>query len=407
MAETNRLTARKVASIVTPGRYADGGGLYLRVTPKQRVWSFMFRWGGKQAEISLGNPDKVSLAEARRKADTARRSIADGIHPKSGTARVSQIPTFGDMADEYIATHAPHWRNQKHRDQWAMTLGRVRDENGRVLRTGYCKSLGNKLVSEITVDDVLAELRPIWSTKAETAFRLRGRIEAVLDAAKVRGFRSGENPAAWRGNLALILPKQSRKRRIEHHPSMPHTEVPAFVAGLRSMTTAGALALDFLILTAARSGEVRGATWREIDLAYRLWTVPKDRMKGGRPHIVPLSDAALAVLERANLVRDVLPGTDPADAYVFPGRKRGAPLSDMALTQALRRLNLDCTAHGFRSSFRDWAGDETDHSREVIEAALAHALGDATEQAYRRSTAIEKRRALMNDWAAYLSGTKP
>lgn len=408
MAEINRLNARKIATLVEPGRYADGAGLYLRVTPKQRVWSFMFRWNGKQAEISLGNPDRVSLAEARRKAEAARRNVADGVHPRSeDRAKAAAIPTFGELADDYIASHIESWRNDKHAAQWIMTLGRVRDENGKLTGTGYCRSLGKKPVNEITVDDVLAELRPLWSTKQETASRLRGRIEAILDAAKVKGYRSGENPAGWRGNLAMLLPKRNRKRSIAHHPSMPYVDLPGFVARLRGLKTSGAMAMEFLILTAARSGEVRGATWREVDLDNKVWTIPKERMKGGRAHVVPLSVAAVDVLEKASLARDVLPGTDPEDAFLFPGQKRGTSLSDMALTATLRRWDLDCTAHGFRSSFRDWAGDETDHPREVAEAALAHAVGDAAEQAYRRSTALEKRRKLMDDWAAYLSGTKP
>ncbi len=306
------------------------------------------------------------------------------------------------MADDYLGTLAPSWKNDKHRDQWHMTLGRARDDAGDLTGKGYCLGLAEKAVNAITVDDVLAELRPIWSTKAETASRIRGRIEAILDAAKARGLRTGENPAAWKGNLALLLPKRQKSKTVKHHAAMPYADVPAFVARLRASNSSGALALEFAILTAARSGEVRGATWREIDLAKRIWNVPAARMKAGRAHAVPLSDRALAILDQVRLIRDVLPGADPADAYLFPGQKRGTALSDMTLTALLRRWEIGVTAHGFRSSFRDWAGDLTNYPRELIEQALAHTVG-GVEGAYRRGTAIEKRRDLMADWAGYLS----
>jgi len=327
-------------------------------------------------EISLGSVSKVTLAEARRKAETARQKLAAGEYPGgSKPEAVKAVPTFAAVADEYLAALAPSWKNDKHRDQWHMTLGRARDADGNLTGVGYCMKLADKPVNGITVEDVLTERKPIWSTKAETASRIRGRIEAVLDAAKARGLRSGENPAAWKGNLALLLPKRQKAKTVKHHAAMDYHAVPAFVARLRESNASGAMALEFAILCASRSGEVRGATWREIDLKHKLWTVPSDRMKAGREHRVPLSDRALTVLENAALIRDVLPDRDQADAYLFPGQKRGTALSDMTLTALLRRWETGVTAHGFRSSFRDWAGDCTAHPRELIEQALAHTIG--------------------------------
>lgn len=404
MAEINRLNARLVATLTKPGRYVDGQGLHLRITDRQRTWVFMFAFEGKQREISLGPVAKVSLAEARRKAEVARRKVADGVHPGAEKKQeaTKSTPTFGEVADEFLASLSPSWKNEKHKAQWHMTLGRARSTDGELLRSGYCLTLADLPVDQIAVDHVLNELRPIWSVKAETASRIRGRIEAVLDAAKARGLRSGENPAAWRGNLALLLPKRQKSRTVQHHAAMDYHEVPAFVARLRKSRSAGALAMEFLILCASRSGEVRGATWREIDIEKRLWIVPAARMKAGREHRVPLTDRAMAILDQADLIRDVLPGADPCDAFVFPGQKRGSQLSDMTLTAALRRWDLgDVTVHGFRSSFRDWAGDCTNHARELIEQALAHTL-TGVEAAYRRRDALEKRRVLMTDWATYI-----
>jgi integrase len=281
-----------------------------------------------------------------------------------------------------------------------MTLSRARDDDGELLDTGYCLALRHKRIDEIDTDDVMGALRPIWSDKPETASRLRGRIEAVLDAAKAAGFRSGDNPAAWRGHLSLLLPKP-RKLARGHHAAMPFASVPALMERLRERQGTAALALEFAILTAARSGEVRGATWREVDLEKRLWIVPPGRMKAGREHRVPLSEAALDVLRRAAPFRST---SDGDDALIFPGSRRGAPLSDMSLSAVLRRLDLDCTVHGFRSSFRDWCGDKTNFPREVAEAALAHAVGDKVEAAYRRGDALAKRRELMNAWATFLAG---
>lgn len=398
--QINRLNARLVSATNTPGRYADGNGLYLRVTETQKSWVYNFRWRGKRTEAGLGSVASVSLADARRKADEARKRLKEGLHPAKQRS-ADTTPSFGEFADEYIRLQEPSWKNAKHRDQWRMTLGRARDDSGNLTRKGYCLSLASKRVDEITMDDVLSEIAAIWSTKPETASRIRGRIETVLDAAKARGHRSGENPAAWRGNLALVLPARQKTKTVKHHAAMHHDVVPSFLVKLSNAKGMGALALEFLIYTAARSGEVRGATWAEFDLKKEVWTVPADRMKAGREHRVPLSAQAIEILERVR----ALPGADNPEAIVFPSTKR-TPLSDMTLTACLRRLGHgDVTAHGFRSSFRDWAGDCTSHPRELIEQALAHVVG-GVEGAYRRSDALEKRRVLMADWAEHLEGPR-
>jgi integrase len=285
------------------------------------------------------------------------------------------------------------WRNQKHRDQWRMTL------------TDYCGLIRAKKVSEIGVDDVLKVLKPIWTTKSETASRLRGRIERVLGYAKAKGWRQGENPATWRGNLANILPVRQKLTR-GHHAAMSYDAVPGFILQLRESEGIAARALEFLILNASRSWEVLGARWDEIDRAAKVWTIPKERMKAGREHRVPLSDAAVEILNRLDNQRF---GEHP---YVFPGQmkkgqKEGRPLSNMSMAMLMRRLNFsDLTVHGFRSAFRDWAGDRTTFPREIAEAALAHAVGDETERAYRRGDALAKRRKLMEAWEKYLTTAK-
>lgn len=402
----HRLTARAVES-AKQGRHADGGGLYLLVAPTRKSWVFVYIRQGRRREMGLGSAATVTLAEARKRADEARRMLADGVDPldaKKEAEREQRAPTFGAFVDDYLATMRSSWRNDKHAAQWAMTLGRARDKEGGLTKRGYCLKLANLRLDEITTDDILKELRPIWSTKPETASRVRGRIETILDAAKAAGYRDGPNPALWRGHLALLLPKRTRLKR-GHHAALPYADVPGFIQRLRAAKGIGAMALEFLILTAARSGEVRGAVWAEIDLEKKLWTVPAARMKAGRTHRVPLTDRAIAILEQAALLRRPAAGDD-SEALVFPSTKVGRPLSDMTLTAVLRRMDLGrFTAHGFRSSFRDWAGDETHFPREVAEAALAHVVG-GTEGAYRRGDALEKRRELMKAWASFLD-TKP
>lgn len=398
------MTARAVES-AKQGRHADGGGLYLNVAQARRSWIFVYVRNGRRREMGFGPVASVSLAEARRKAEEARRQLAAGVDPldaKKAAEREQRIPTFGEMADTYIEAHGAGWKNEKHRDQWIMTLSRERDDNGKLVKSGYCLSIINKRVDEITTEDVLGVLKPIWSTKNETASRVRSRIEAVMAAATAAGHRSGMNPALWRGHMSLLLPARKRLQR-GHYAAMPYSDVPTFVAKLREAKGLGALALEFLILTAARSGEVRGAVWSEIDIDKKLWTIPAERMKAGREHRVPLTDRALAILEQAALLRRPADGNDD-EALVFPSTKSGRPLSDMTLTAAMRRLGAgEYTAHGFRSSFRDWAGDCTAFPREVAEAALAHRSGDKVEQAYRRSDALEKRKKLMEAWDEYLA----
>jgi integrase len=381
----NRLTSRSVAAATTPGRYGDGQGLSLLVAPEGwRRWQLRYYVDRKPKEISLGSVREVTLAEARGKAAEIRRQIRLGIPPsvaKRGmTAPPTAETTFGDVAESYIEAQTPSWRSKKHAAQWRATL------------TTHASKLWPMPVDMIGVEHVLAVLQPIWTTKPETASRLRGRIETILTAAAVRGLRDDRNPAAWKGRLQHLLPKPPAMTR-GHHRALPFKQVPGVMAHLQAVGGASAMALEFAILTAARSGEVLGAQWSEIDLAARVWTVPAARMKGGREHRVPLSDRAIAILLAAKAART------PEHPYVFPGMKWRKPLSSMALEMVLRRLEVDATPHGFRSTFRDWAGEVTSFPREVAEAALAHVVGDATERAYRRGDALEKRRALMEAWA--------
>ncbi len=378
-----KLTARAAAT-TKPGRYGDGAGLYLVVAPSgARKWVYRFTFAGKVTEAGLGAADVVSLAEARNKAHEARKMLEAGKNPVEAKRQAAIIeagkPTFGAIADALMAAKESEWRNPKHRAQWRMTL------------ETYAAPLRSRPVDEIDTAAVLDVLKPLWQAKPETASRLRGRIEAVLDAAKAQGHRSGENPAAWRGHLAHLLPKRGKLTR-GHHAAMAYADVPAFVARLRKREALAALALEFCILTAARSGEVLGARWSEIDLAAKVWTVPAERMKATREHRIPLSEPALAILEKLSEAR--------TGELVFPGQCAGKPLSNTAMEMLLRRMDQDAvTVHGFRSAFRDWAGNETHFAREVAEAALAHVVGDKAEQAYRRGDALEKRRALMAAWA--------
>jgi integrase len=387
----NRLSPRKVATETKPGRHADGGGLYLVVDRSgAKRWAFLFRWHTKLKEMGLGGVNAVPLAKARELAAGCRAQLIAGLNPIAiRRASNAEIPPFGTFADAFVATKAVEWRNAKHQYQWRMTL------------TTYAKPLRAKLVNEITTEDVLTTLKPLWTTKSETASRLRGRIEAVLDAARVAGHRSGENPARWRGHLDKLLPRP-RKLSRGHHAAMPYAEVPAFIASLRERDAVAARTLEFIILTAARSGEVLGMTWAELDLGAKLWVVPSARMKAGREHRVPLSDQALKVIEKVTPLRE----SNNADNHVFPGNRRGRPLSNTATEMLLRRMRENVTTHGFRSSFRDWVGDRTDFAREVAEAALAHTVGDETERAYRRGDALSKRRELMQVWADYLDGAR-
>jgi integrase len=380
------LSDRFCRTVRDDGRYGDGKGLYLVVDGSGRRWLFRYQMAGRRREMGLGPFPEIGLAAARKAADDARAKAKAGTDPIDARRTVRAVPTFGAFADQLLDDIEGGFRNEKHRAQWRMTLG-----------DAYCRLLRPKLVDAIETADVLRVLKPIWQTKPETASRLRGRIERVLDAAKAQGYRSADNPARWRGHLQAMLPRRQKLTR-GHHAALPYPDVPAFVARLRRLEAVAARALELAILTAARTSEVLGATWQEIDLANAVWTVPAERMKAGREHRVPLTTRALAILTEMETTRAE---DDPA-AFVFPGAKRGRPLSSMAMTMLLRRLEMKVTAHGFRSSFRDWAGEETLFAREIAEAALAHTVGDSTERAYRRGDALERRRALMAAWDSFV-----
>ncbi|WP_298725767.1 site-specific integrase [uncultured Ferrovibrio sp.] len=389
----NRLSARTVAAASQKGLFADGGGLYLQVGPSgNKSWLFRFTLNGRAREMGLGPIHTVSLAAARIQAEKCRRLLHQKIDPIAARdaerARLqieaSDSVTFKQCAERYIAAHERGWRNAKHAKQWTSTLN-----------TYAYPVLGNLPVRGIDTGTVLRVLEPIWQTKTETATRVRGRIEAVLDWASARGYRNGDNPARWRGHLDKLLPSRSKIRKVVHHAALPYDELGAFMRDLRSRDSVAARGLEFQILTAARSGEVIGARWQEVDLIKKVWTVPAERMKAGKEHRVPLSTAAVTLLKR--LKGDA----KPAD-HVFPGANEDRPLSNMAFLQLLKRMNReDLTAHGFRSTFRDWAAELTSFPREVAEMALAHTIEDKVEAAYRRGDLFEKRRQLMEAWARH------
>jgi integrase len=385
--QINRLNARKVATETECGRHADGGGLYLSISPNGgRRWVFLYRWHGKPTEVGLGSARDVTLATARELAGAARTKLAARINPKD-VRKPTQGATFGECADRLIESMQQAWRNPKHRAQWTMTL------------KVYAASLRRLPVEAVGTDDVLSVLKPLWSKKHETASRLRGRIERVLDAAKAQGLRSGENPARWRGHLDQLLPRRQRLAR-GHHAALPYAGVPAFMVDLQGRRATAAAALELTVLTAARSGETLLAKKTEFDIDRAVWTVPPARMKAGREHRVPLSRRALKIVKQA--MADY-----PDSDFLFPGQKPGKPLSAMALEMMLRRMKVkDATVHGFRSSFRDWASECTNFSNEVCEAALAHVIKDKAEAAYRRGDLFEKRRKLMEAWAVYCTAPK-
>jgi len=382
--------------------YPDGGGLYLQVTPgdgdgSSKSWIFRYATvAGKERYMGLGSLGTVSLAEARDRAAECRKLREQGKDPieardaqrASAAAERAKAMTFDECAERYISAHRAGWRNPKHGAQWKSTLA------------NYASPVFGKLpVQAIDVGLVIKALEPNWATKPETASRVRGRIEAVLDWAKARGFRDGENPARWKGRLENLLPRPSKVRTVQHHAALPFQEIGDFMNKLRDRPAVAARALEFAILTAARTGEALGAQWSEIDLTTHTWTIPPNRMKSGREHRVPLSDAATAVLQRMLKVRE--------NDYVFPGDRRAA-LSNMVFLMLLRRMGLDnLTAHGFRSTFRDWAAERTNFPSEVVEMALAHAIGDKVEAAYRRGDLLEKRRDLMDGWADFCDGPTP
>jgi integrase len=355
--------------------------------------------------MGLGPFPDVSLAVARDKATAHRRQRQDGTDPldaqqarrQAERVAVANGRTFREVAKDFIDRNKAAWRNAKHRQQWENTLA-----------TYVYPELGTLPVSAIDTGAVVRVLEPIWTTKPETAGRVRGRIEAVLDAAKVRGFREGPNPAQWRGNLALLLPARAKVRKVEHHAALPLDDMSAFLSALRGRQGMAAQALEFTILTAARTGEVLGATWGEIDLDAKVWTVPAERMKAGREHRVPLSAGAIAILAKVRPLALVSDGEPDSVAPIFPGHRRALPLSNMALLMVLRRMKRDdVTAHGFRSTFSDWASERTAFPHQMVEMALAHAIENKAEAAYRRGDLFEKRRKLMDAWAGFCGSTNP
>ncbi|ANY76814.1 integrase [Microvirga ossetica] len=385
----HRLSARGLQGL-SKGKHSDGGNLFLRVDASgARRWSFIYALSGKERELGLGSLRDVSLAKARERAAEMRSLLTEGRDPAVvRAAETPATPSFGAFADSLLQDIEGQWRNEKHRSQWRMTL------------TKYAAPLRDKPVDAITTKDVLSALRPLWGTKPETGNRLRGRIERVLAAARARGHIAGpwSNPAAWRGHLDQLLPARRTLSR-GHHKAMPYAAVPDFMALLAEQDGIGAKALAFTIQTAARTGEVIGMRWSEVDLEARVWTVPAARMKTAKAHRVPLSEPALEILKRIAQLRDQ---DEDGDSFVFPGAKLGKPLSNMALGMCLRRLEIDATVHGFRSSFRVWAAEATSYPHDVCELALAHTVGDRVVAAYKRTDLLEQRRGLMDAWCRFI-----
>lgn len=391
------LTPLAVQRLRTPGLHAVGGvaGLHLQVAPGgARTWILRISVAGKRRDMGLGGFPDVTLAQARDKAREARELVDRGGDPifqrrqaKSALlAQRASAKTFAQCAREYIESKSAEWSNDKHAQQWTNTL-----------ETYASPTIGKLLVSDVGLPQVLDVLKPIWHKKTETATRVRGRIEAILDWATVQHYRHGPNPARWKGHLDKILAAPSKVTKVKHHRALPIDAAADFVCTLREQAGISARALEFAILTAARSGEVRGATWAEIDLDAEEWIVPAERMKAGKEHRVPLSPASLKLLGSLSRVD----GTD----LVFPSSNK-KPLSDMALTAVMRRMKVDAVPHGFRSTFKDWASERTSYPREVVEMALAHAIGDKVEAAYRRGSLLAKRRRLTADWADFCETVK-
>jgi len=393
-----RLSALAVSRARTKGLYHDGGGLYLQVTASgARSWIYRYSLHGRAREMGLGSLRDISLAYARIKVAEFRRQRADGIDPiekrraehHGAKLEAAKSITFQECAEAYIEANKSGWGNPKHVAQWSASLEKY----------AY-PVFGTLSVQAIDTALVMKVLEPIWTTKTETASRVRGRIESVLDWARARGYREGENPACWRGHIENLLPARSRVRTIQHHPALPYEEIGAFVRSLAGQEGLAAKALEFLILTAARTGEAVGARWDEIDMDKAVWIVPAHRIKARREHRVPLSPRAMAILRDLNKTR--------RGEFVFAVSDGQRPLSNMALLSLLKRMGRhDLTTHGFRSTFRDWAAERTNYPREVAEMALAHAVGDKVEAAYRRGDLFQKRRRIMDDWARYCGTVKP
>jgi integrase len=394
-----KLTATEVKALKKPGFHSDGAGLYLRIEQGRRLWVFRYKRQGVSRWLSLGPDRDVSLAQARDAAAVCRQQLLAGVDPMEArqTAKAKRetavARTFEAVADLYIGAKKAEWKNEKHGKQWRATL------------EAYVFPLfGSKPVDSITVDHVLDSLTPIWDKKPETASRVRGRIEALLDYAKARGWRTGENPARWKGHLQHSLAARAKIAKVQHHAAVAWADLPNLMAKLGASKGTAAACLRFLTLTAARSGEARGAHWGEIDMAAKVWTIPAERMKAAKQHRVPLSDSALAILRTAYPPEAT---EKPTSGFVFSGGVAGRPLSDVALAKALRTAGGDgFTVHGQRSAFRDWSAESTAYPREVCESALAHGNRDKVEAAYARTDHFDKRAKLMAAWAAYATGTQ-
>ena len=397
-----KLTSIAIAAAKTPGFYADGAGLFLQVTKgtdgtPRRSWLVRYRIpGGKVRGMGVGSAELIGLPEARRRAEEARKLAATGIDPLDDRAakrgaeladaaiEKARAKTFRQCAEDFMLSRQAKWKNPKHRQQWASTLA-----------TYAYPSFGNLPVQAVNGAMVIQVLKPIWNLKPETASRLRGRIETILNYATACGYRSGDNPAQWRGHLDYVFPARNEIRKVKHHAALPYGELPSFMGVLRAQEGMAARALEFAILTTTRTSETLNARWPEIDLERSLWTIPADRMKAGTEHRVPLSPQAVEMLNG-------LKSKAQLSEWVFPGASPGRPLSNMAMLMVLRRMKRgDLTAHGFRSTFRDWAAEQTNYPREVAEAALAHTNGNKVEAAYFRSDLFDKRSRLMNEWAKY------
>jgi integrase len=395
----NKLTAAAVRVATEPGLYGDGHGLYLQIsTFDTKSWVFRYMIEGRARKMGLGPLHTVSLAEARKRAADARLKVLDGLDPvDERTAQraakrleAAKAMTFKQCADAYIKANSSGWKNEKHAAQWGATFNETK--RGKRVYPASTVVINDLPISAIDTGLVRKVLEPIWYETPETASRVRGRIERVLAWATVAGYRSGDNPARWTGHLKELLPAKAKVSAVVHHDAVPYAEMPAFMGGLRTKHGTSARALEFTIITAVRTGEAIGATWSEIDLGTKVWTIPPERMKAGREHRIPLSDRAIAVLE-----------TLPREGeYVFAGARESKPLSNMAMLELVRGMRgKGATVHGFRSTFRDWAAETTAYPHEMCEIALAHAVGNKVEAAYRRGDMMEKRRRLMADWAAY------
>jgi integrase len=390
-----KISATKVATLKEPGRYAVGDGVYLQITGDSgRSWIFRYQRAGKARHMGLGPTDLLSLKEARDRATEARKLLLDGIDPiEARNLRRTQqrlkdakAITFRTCAEQYIADNKVAWRNEKHRAQWKSTLD-----------TYAYPVIGALSVGDVDTGLVLKVLRPIWSEKPETAGRVRGRIETILDWAKAQGFREGENPARWRGHLESVLPAKAKVAKVQHHKAMPYADLAAFMAKLRRNESMSAKALEFTILTAARTGETIGATRSEIDMVQKVWIIPGSRMKASKDHRVPLCARAIEIIESLKHNQE----------FLFPGANLNRPLSNMAMLEMLRGMTGNgITVHGFRSTFMDWGHEVTHYPKEMLDIALAHTVDDKVEAAYRRGDMFEKRRKLMADWASYCAGAQ-